>query len=176
MKVFIRLPLLLLLSLFLVSSVLANEGEVRSVVQGAFNKLKSGDYGSLYDVLPQNSQNKISRDKFVQSLERSRDSYQLDSMEIGKIKVSGDIAVVDTVMYGKVKKPAEAEGKIVAQQYLVKENGRWRIATGDRATVKKFLASNPNFAKNFKLTAPRIYAKQNGKWVDVSVLLKAKKK
>jgi hypothetical protein len=143
------------------------------VVQRAFNQLKSGEYGPLYDLLPSNTQSKISRERFIQSLTRSRDAYQLDRIEIGSVRVSKDIAVVDTVMYGRVKKPAEAEGKIVVQQYLVREQGRWRIATGDRATVKKFLASNPNFAKTFKLTEPRIYAKQNGKWVDVSALLKA---
>ncbi len=175
-KSFVHLPLALLLVLFVVSPVWANESEVRSVVQNAFGKLKSGDYSSLYDILPQNAQSKISRDKFIQSLQRSRDSYQLNRMDIGKIKVSGDIAIVDTVMYGKLKKPVEAEGKIVAQQYLVKETGSWRIATGDSATVKKFLAGNPNFAKNFKLTEPRIYAKQNGKWIDVSAVLKANKK
>lgn len=157
------------------ASVSANEGEVRSVVQNAFNQLKSGEYNSLYDLLPSNAQNKITRERFVQSLQRSRDSYQLDKLEIGSTKVSGDIAVVNTTMYGRVKKPVEAEGKIVAQQYLVREGGRWRIATGDQTTVKKFLASNPNFAKSFKISNPRVYAKQDGKWVDVSVLLKARK-
>lgn len=180
MKIKSLLPRVLLLFVFgcvvLVSPVLANEGEVRSVVQSAFNQLKSGDYGPLYDLLPSNSQSRITRDRFVQSLQRARDAYQLDRIEISSVRVSGDIAVADTTMYGSVKKPVEAEGKIVAQQYLVREGGRWRIATGDQATVKKFLASNPKFAKTFKLTQLRVYAKQNGKWVDVSPLLKAARK
>lgn len=172
-----RVSLLIAIALVvLVSPVWANESEVRAVVQRAFGQLKAGEYSSLYDLLPTNAQNKITREKFIQSLQRSRDSYQLDKLEIGSVRVSGDIAAADTVMYGRVKKPAEAEGKIVAQQYLVKEDGRWRIATGDQATVKKFLASNPNFAKNFKITQPRVYAKQNGKWIDLSALLKARKK
>ena len=172
-----RVSLLIAIALVvLVSPVWANESEVRAVVQRAFGQLKAGEYSSLYDLLPTNAQNKITREKFIQSLQRSRDSYQLDKLEIGSVRVSGDIAAADTVMYGRVKKPAEAEGKIVAQQYLVKEDGRWRIATGDQATVKKFLASNPNFAKNFKIAQPRVYAKQNGKWIDLSALLKARKK
>lgn len=175
-----NLPRVLLLFAFtfvvLISPTNANEGEVRSVVQKAFNQLKSREYGSLYDLLPTNAQSKITRERFVQSLQRTNDSYQLDKIEIGSVRVSGDIAVVNTTMFGRVKKPVEAEGKIVAQQYLVREGGRWRIATGDQATVKKFLAGNPNFAKNFKITQPRVYAKQDGKWVDVSVLLKAAQK
>lgn len=159
-----------------ITPTLANEGEVRSVVQKAFDQLKSREYGSLYDLLPANAQSKITRERFVQSLQRTNDSYQLDKIEIGSVRVSGDIALVNTTMFGRVKKPVEAEGKIVAQQYLVREGGRWRIATGDQATVKKFLAGNPNFAKSFKLTQPRVYAKQDGKWVDVSTLLKAAQK
>lgn len=180
MKIKNLLPRVLLMLTFVfvvsVSPVWANESEVRSVVQGAFNQLKSGDYNPLYDLLPSNSQSRITRERFVESLQRARDAYQLDKIEISSIRVSGDIAVADTIMYGSVKKPVEAEGKIVAQQYLVREGGRWRIATGDQATVKKFLASNPNFAKSFKLTQPRVYAKQNGKWIDLSSLLKTARK
>lgn len=164
--------LLFMLVISTAAPVTANESNVRAVVQTAFNQLKSGEFDSLYDLLPSNTKNKISRQRFIQSLTRTRNSYQLDRIEIGSIRVADNIATVDTVMYGRMKKPAEAEGKIVAQQYLVRESGRWRIATGDHATVKRFLAGNTKFAKNFKLTEPRIYAKQNGNWIDVSSLLK----
>jgi len=39
------------------------------------------------------------------------------------------------------------------------------VATGDQATVKRFIASSPGFKKGFKLTQPRIYVKQDGKWI-----------
>jgi hypothetical protein len=135
--------------------------------------LKSGQYGALYDALPSNSQRRLSRERFTGMLERTRDMYELERLEIGAVRTSGDIAVVDTVMYGRVRRPVENEGKIVAQQYLVREDGRWRVATGDRATVKRFLASNPGFAKRFPLRDPRIYVKRDGRWVDVSTLVKS---
>ena len=91
---------------------------------------------------------------------------QLDRLEIGAVKVNGNLAVVDTVLYGRVVAPIQAEGKIVVQQYLVRENGKWRVATGDQSTVKKFLAQNPAFAKGFKVHPPRIYIKQENKWVE----------
>lgn len=152
---------------------LSDEAEVRSVAQAVFEQLKSGRYGELYDVLPASSRARISRERFVELLRRSSGTYRLDRMEIGAVRVSGDIAVVDTVMYGSVERPVQAEGKIVAQQYLVREEGRWRVATGDRATVKRFLAANPGFAKRFPIRDPRVYVKRDGRWIDLSGTLKA---
>ena len=151
----------------------SDDSEVRGVVERVFQQLKSGDYGALYDVLPSNSQRRITRERFTGMLERTRDMYDLQRIEIGSVRTSGDIAAVDTVMYGRVRKPIESEAKIVAQQYLVREDGRWRVATGDRATVKRFLAANPDFAKKFPIREPRAYVKRDGRWVDVSSLMKA---
>lgn len=151
----------------------SDETEVRGVVERVFQQLKSGDYSSLYDVLPANSQRRITRERFTGMLERTRDMYDLDRIEIGTVRTSGDIAAVDTVMYGRVRKPLDSEARIVAQQYLVREDGRWRVATGDRATVKRFLAANPSFAKKFPIREPRAYVKRDGRWVDVTTLAKA---
>ena len=154
----------------------SDETEVRGVAQMVFEQLKTGRYGELYDVLPAASRSRISRERFVEMLRRSSGTYRLDRMEIGSARVSGDIAVVDTVMYGSVERPIQAEGKIVAQQYLVREEGRWRVATGDRATVRRFLAANPGFAKRFPIRDPRVYVKRDGRWIDLSSTLKAASK
>jgi hypothetical protein len=108
----------------------------------------------------------MSRDRFINALQRAQDFYALDRMDIGAVKVGGNLAVVDTVLYGRVVAPIQAEGKIVVQQYLVREDGKWRVATGDQATVKRFISSSPGFKKGFKLTQPRIYVKQEGKWIE----------
>ena len=144
----------------------SDQSDVRATVQNVFQQLKSRNYGALYDFLPGASRNRMSRDRFVNALQRAQDFYQLDRMDIGAVKVMGDLAVVDTVLYGKVVAPIQAEGKIVAQQYLLREDGKWRVATGDQSTVKKFLAANPGFSKGFKIRPPRIYVKQNGAWVE----------
>ena len=162
---------ILFLSLLLMSAgtraaVASDQSDVRDAVQRVFEQLKSRDYGALYDVLPNSQRSRMSRDRFVNALQRAQDFYTLDSMEIGAIKVSGNLAVVDTVLYGRVVAPIQAEGKIVVQQYLLREDGKWRVATGDQATVKKFIASSPGFKRGFKLTAPRVYVKQDGKWVE----------
>ena len=96
----------------------------------------------------------MSRERFVSALQRAQDFYQLDRMEIGATKVMGNLAVVDTVLYGRVVTPIQAEGKIVVQQYLLREDGKWRVATGDQSTVKKVLAANPGFSKGFRIKQP----------------------
>lgn len=151
----------------------SDEAEVRTVVERVFQQLRSRDYGALYDVLPTNSQSSITRERFSRMLERTRDIYDLDRIEIGKVRTSGNIAAVDTVMYGRIRRPIESDAKLVVQQYLVREGGRWRVATGDRATVRRFLAANPTFAKKFPIREPRAYVKRDGRWVDVSSLVKS---
>ena len=151
----------------------SDESEVRAVVQTIFEQLKAGRYGELYDALPSASRSRLSRERFTDMLRRSGGTYRLDRIEIGAVRVAGDIAAVDTVMYGSVERPVQAEGKIVAQQYLVREEGRWRVATGDRATVNRFLAANPGFAKKFPIRQPRVFVKRDGRWVDLTITLKA---
>jgi hypothetical protein len=173
--------LLMASALFLVASLaasalaspLSDEAEVRGVVQTIFEQLKSEQYDQLYEALPAASRSHITRERFTNALRRTSGTYRLDRLEIGAVRVSGDIAAVDTVMYGSVQRPLEAEGKIVAQQYLVREDGRWRVATGDRATVQKFLAANPRFAKKFSIRAPRVFVKRDGRWIDLTGTLKA---
>lgn len=144
----------------------SDQSDVRDTVQRVFEQLKSHDYAALYDVLPSSSRTRMSRDRFVNALQRAQDFYELDRLELGAIKVNANLAVVDTVLYGRVVNPIQAEGKIVVQQYLVREDGKWRVATGDQSTVRKFLASNPAFSKTFKIRQPRIFVKQNGKWIE----------
>src|SRR5215471_5228457 len=110
-------------------AAVSTEAEVRGAVQRIFNQLKDGKYEALYDSLPSSSQSRISRDRLVDGLQRTRNLYQLQRLEIGAIHVSGDLAVVDTVMYAHIAPPFDADGKIVVQQYLIKENGTWRVAT-----------------------------------------------
>jgi hypothetical protein len=152
-----------------ISAEASDESEVRNMVNQVFEQLKSHDYSSLYDVLPGSARSRMSRDRFVNALQRAQGIYQLDRLEVGAVKVSGNLAVVDTVLYGRVTIPAPMEGKIVVQQYLVREGGKWRVATGDQSTIKKVLAANPGFSKGFRIKQPRIYVKQDGKWVEFSV-------
>ncbi|HSB26413.1 MAG TPA: hypothetical protein VLE19_01100 [Pyrinomonadaceae bacterium] len=143
----------------------SDESDVRNMVNQVFEQLKSHDYSRLYDVLPGSARTRMSRDRFVNALERAQGIYQLDRLEVGAVKVSGNMAVVDTVLYGRVTIPVQTEGKIVVQQYLVREDGKWRVATGDQSTIKKFLAANPAFSKGFRIKQPQIFVKQDGKWV-----------
>lgn len=147
----------------------SEETDVRGAVQQVFQQLQSRDYGAIYDSLPSSTRNRMSRERFVNALQRAQDRYVLDRMNIGPVRVSGNVAVADTELYGRLTQPLETEGKIVVQQYLVREDGKWRVATGDSATIQRFLKANPAFARKFPVRQPRVYVKQNGKWVEFSL-------
>src|SRR5688500_18397938 len=153
----------------------SEQAELRGTVQSVFEQLKAHNYSALYDVLPGSARTRMSRERFVSALERAQGFYQLDRMDIGAVRVSGNLAVVDTVLYGRVVNPIQAEGKIVAQQYLIREEGKWRVATGDQPTAKKCLASHPAFGEGFRIRAPQIFIKQNDKWVEFNATRAPKK-
>jgi len=148
--------------------VASSEAEARGTVERAFQQLKGGDYNSLYEVLPSASQRRVTRERFVGALERTRGMYELDRLEIGAVRIAGDLGMVDSVVYGRVRAPFAGEAKIVARQYLVREGGRWRVTTGDAATIRPLLATNPAFAKKYPFTQPRVYLKRDNRWVDIS--------
>jgi hypothetical protein len=149
------------------ANVPSDESDVRVTVQRVFDQLKSGQYAALYDALPSTSRSRIARDRFVSGLQRTSDFYRLERIEIGAVRVSGNLAVVDTTMFAHVNKPLDADGKLIVQQYLVREDGNWRVATGDNATVNRFLQANPTFARRFPIKRPRAFVNQNGKWVEI---------
>ena len=145
----------------------SDESDVRSAVQRIFDQLKNGEYESLYDSLPSSSRARLSREKLVQGLRRSQNLFQLQRIDIGPVRVSGNIAVVDTTMYARVKQPFDADGKLVVQQYLIREDGKWRVATGDTATINSFLKNNPAFARKFPIKKTHAFVNQNGKWIEI---------
>ena len=147
----------------------SDESDVRSAVQHIFDQLKNGQYESLYDSLPSTSRARLSREKLVQGLRRSQNMFQLQRIDIGAVRVAGNIAVVDTTMYAHVQQPFDADGKLVVQQYLIREDGKWRVATGDTATINSFLKNNPSFARKFPIKKTRAFVNQNGKWIEIPV-------
>ena len=145
----------------------SDESDVRNTIQHVFDQLKSAEYGPLYDSLPSSSRNRISKDRFVSGLQRTSNLYKLQRIEIGAIRVSGNLAVADTTMFAHISKPFDADGKLVVQQYLIREDGHWRVATGDNATINRFLQANPTFARRFPIKRPTAYVNKDGKWVEV---------
>ncbi len=145
------------------------ETAVRAAMERAFSQLRAGDYASLYEALPNASRGRISRERFAESLQRAHDSYglELNRLDIAGVHVGRDVAVVDTVMYGQVARPIEAAGKVVARQYLVRENGQWRVAIGSRSVMQPLLAREPRFAKQYPSREPHIYVERNGRWMDI---------
>jgi hypothetical protein len=143
-----------------------DQSDVRAAVQRIFNQLKNGEYEALYEALPSSARSRMTRERLAQGLQGSRDTFQLQRIEIGSVSVSGNLAVVDTTMYAHVN-PFNADGKLVVQQYLIREGGGWKVVTGDTATINRFLQSNPAFARRFPIKKPQAFVYQNDKWVPI---------
>lgn len=162
----VLLALFICLSPSLAVRASSDATEVRRTVEQVFQQLKSRDYDALYNTLPTSTQARMSRERFANALRRTQEMYALERIDVRQIRVAGNIATADTILYGRVLQPIDAEVKIAVQQYLVREEGKWRVATGDRVTVQRFLAANPTFARKFPLRQPRIYIRQNETWVE----------
>lgn len=153
----------------------SDESDVRTAIQRVFDQLKAGQYDALYDGLPSSTRARITKDRFVAALRRTQNLYQLDRIEIGAVRVSGNIAVADTTMYAHLGKPFDTDGKLVVQQYLISEvYGQWAVATGNKVVISKFLNANPSFARKFRIQKPRAFINQNGNWVEVPFDQRAK--
>lgn len=144
--------------------------DARSAVQAFFSLLKSQQYQGLYDFLPSQLQQQITREQLAFSLKRLDAFITIEKMEISRVQQKGDFAVVDTTIYGLLKKPMKMngnevkEGRVSVQQYLFKEKERWKVVTADNRMRDYFLKRNPEFNKQFQITQPRFEFNQGGNW------------
>ncbi|MGH9765958.1 MAG: hypothetical protein ACREAB_00875 [Blastocatellia bacterium] len=144
--------------------------DARAAVNKFFSLLKSRSYPALYEFLPSDLQRQITREQLSFSLKRLESFILIEKMEISRVQERGDYAIADTTIYGKLIKPMKinneeiSEGRILAQQYLLKENGQWKIASADGRMLNHFLKRNPDFNKQFQFNQPKFEFKQNGEW------------
>jgi hypothetical protein len=153
--------------------------DARATVQTFFSLLKNQKYASLHEFLPSQLQQQITPAQLALSLKRLDSFIIIDRMELGRAQQKGDFAVIDTTIYGRLKKPLKVngeevtEGRVSVQQFLFKENNTWKIATADNRTRDYFLKSHPEFTKQFQFVLPRFEFKQNGRWAPLANALKS---
>lgn len=144
--------------------------DARAAVNRFFSLLKAGAHEKLYDFLPSELQRQITREQLSFSLKRLDSFIAIERLEVGRVQQRGEFAVVDTTIYGRLKRPLTingeevTEGRVAAQQFLFREGGQWKIATADNRAQSYFLKRNPEFSRQFQLSQPRFEFKQKGKW------------
>ena len=144
--------------------------DARAAVNKFFLLLKSRSYPSLYEFLPSDLQRQITPEQFAMSLMRLNSFITIERMEVGRVQQRGDFAVINTTIYGKLKKAVTvngeeiSEGRVSAQQFLFREGGKWKVVTADNRTQSYFLKRNAEFSKQFQLAQPRFEFKQKDKW------------
>lgn len=167
----VRKVVLLALVLFIAALPAFAQQDAKGAVNSFFSLLKTQKYAALYEYLPSDLQQKVSREQLAASLKRLSTFITIEKMEIGRVQQKGEFAVIDTSIFGKLvrgmKKEETAqpqEGKVAVQQYLFKEKGRWKVATSDSTTRAYFLKKYPEFKQGFEFTQPRFFIKQGGEW------------
>jgi hypothetical protein len=142
----------------------------RAAIQSFFEHLKMQRYDALYEYLPAQVQKQITREQLAFSMKRLDSILQIEKMEIGRVQQRGDFAVIDTVLYGRLKRPVKIdgqdanEGRVAVQQLLLKEGERWKVITADDRSRRIFQQTNPEFDQGFQFKPPRFEFKQNGVW------------
>lgn len=142
----------------------------QTAVEQFFALLKTQQYAKLYELLPGNLQQQLTREQLTASLQRLDNFLVIEKLQVGRVQEKGEYAVVDTTIYGRLKQPLKLneqeirEGRVSAQQYLFKENGQWKVVTADDRTRAFFLKRNPEFNQQFQLTRAQFAFKQNGQW------------
>jgi hypothetical protein len=156
--------------------------DARAAVNKFFLLLKSRSYPALYEFLPSDLQRQITREQLALSLMRLDSFITIERMEVGRVQARGDFAVVNTTIYGKLKKPVKingeeiSEGRVAAQQLLFRESGRWKVVTADNRTQSYFLKRNAEFSKQFQLAQPRFEFRQKDGWAALGRPLKSERK
>lgn len=124
--------ILLCLGLFALSTMAQTKSaNPKQSVETFFALLKGQQYGKLYDLLPTQMQEQVSREQLTLNLKRLESFLVLERMQVGRVQEKGEFAVVDTTIYGKLKQPMNfngtsiTEGRVVTQQLLFKENNQW---------------------------------------------------
>ena len=178
---FVFVAVIVFSALGLMSGAAQNDNQskdARAAVNKFFLLLKSRSYPALYEFLPSDLQRHITREQLALSLTRLDSFITIERMEVGRVQERGDFAVVNTTIYGKLKKPVTingeeiSEGRVAAQQFLFRESGQWKVVTADNRTQSYFLKRNAEFSKQFQLAQPRFEFKQKDKWMALGRPLK----
>lgn len=155
----------------------ARNESARSAVIRFFSLLKDGRNTELYDYLPTGMQQRMTREELDRSLSRLQNFLLIDRIIVGKTTPVGDAAVVDTTIFGRLKRPINLdgatinEGRVIAQQIVARENGAWKLITADNRTRDIFLKENPGLSEKFTLSNPQLAVKRDGKWVPIASAL-----
>ena len=144
---------------------------VRGTLERYFILLKTGRYERVYDLLPLSAQSLTSRQEMVTGLSRLNDLLRFEKIEIGRIERKGDLAVAATAIYGTLIRPvsldgeAISQGRITSQQYLIREQGGWKIGSINEATLRLFLKEHPTAGTLFAQQHTRFELLRSGQWV-----------
>ncbi|MBN2134111.1 MAG: hypothetical protein JW737_00120 [Acidobacteria bacterium] len=166
---------LLLISLLLQSVILAQKtdeellGEVQSAYAKYSTALIMGEFKTAYDCLSSSQKKTTNYKLFVEANEKMSKVTNLKASQLSSLKMKGKYAAAKAVIYldfiPEDKDKQVLNGKIETPVYFIKENGEWKIATGEEENMKIFLKQHPDAAKLMEPFKTQVYYKQKGIWI-----------
>ena len=57
------------------------------------------------------------------------------------------------------------QGRVSSQQYLIRENGVWKIASANERSLRTFMKEHPEVERLFPQTHTRFELLSDGKWI-----------
>lgn len=147
-----------------------DEKAVRSAVQRFFSLLQRGRYRELHGLLPSSFRSQTTPEEVERSLRRLGEFIRIESLTIGEVRQEGETAVAETTITGRLVRqlptrsngapavrPAAGtrRGRVIAWQYLVREEGLWRVASADNRSQQLFFQRHPGIREKFAVPPPR---------------------
>lgn len=131
--------------------------------------LMTGDFNGAYGYLSSHVQKLINYDLFVEaSIEMEKISL-LKGCQLSGLKIKGKYAGAKSIIYLDFLPEKEGgnilSGKIEAPIYFIRENEKWKIATGEDSSIEAFLKIHPAARKLYQPFSTQAYYKQKGYWI-----------
>ena len=148
----------------------SDEKAVRAAVTRFFSLLRGGRYRELHELLPSSFRSQTTPEEMERSLRRLGEFIRLESLTIGEVRLEGEVAVAETTITGRLMRqlptrpagepsarPAAGvgRGRVIAWQYLVREAGRWRVASADNRSQQLFFQRHPGIREKLAVPGPR---------------------
>jgi hypothetical protein len=130
------------------------------------NLLRTGRYGELYDTLPSAFQKQIDARRGrrkpcpTRRVPEAPVGWRSDESRSDRSSSRASLPSPATTIFGQLTRPITTsttgeirQGRVSSQQYLIRENGAWKIASAKRTdTLVAFMKDHPEVATLFPQT------------------------
>jgi len=153
----------------------AAEAAIKKEFFAYWEDLRSREFESAYSRLAPVLSRTLSVAEYTRMMEAFDAAYTLESVVVKEVFRKGNTAVLETLWEGQHIHPSfpkPLRARIEGQTVMVLDNGKWRIATGDQESRRRFVNDNPEILNSFRFHDDIIYFFVQDKWKSVEEITK----